>query len=91
MRRCAVSLPSNIAEGQGRLSHLEFRRFLSNALGSLAELETQITLSTDFGFISSEEGAHVEKLAGQVGKLINGLISSINAREERRNDSKDAV
>jgi four helix bundle protein len=81
MRRSAVSVASNIAEGQGRLSNLEFRKFLSNAMGSLIELETQMLLSTDFGFMSQQDSAKAAELAAEVGKLINGLIASINARE----------
>lgn len=51
--RCAVSVPSNIAEGSSRTSNKEFAHFLSIALGSLFELETQILLSVDLGFLAS--------------------------------------
>lgn len=54
IRRAAVSIPSNIAEGTGRSSDKEFYRFLDFAVGSLFELETQIILANDLGFISNE-------------------------------------
>jgi four helix bundle protein len=90
MRRCAVSVPSNIAEGQGRLSNLEFRKFLSNALGSLVELETQSTLAADFKYIHPLQLAELEKKAAEIGRLINGLVASINAREAKNRISKAA-
>jgi four helix bundle protein len=54
MRRCAVSIPSNIAEGQGRNSHKEFKRFLRIALGSLAELDTQLEISLRLGYVDED-------------------------------------
>jgi four helix bundle protein len=88
MRRCAVSVPSNIAEGQGRLSNLDFRKFLSNALGSLVELETQSTLAADFKFIQPAQLAEIEQRAAEIGRLINGLVASINAREAKAKSAK---
>lgn len=61
--RCAVSVPSNIAEGSSRSSNKEFAHFLSIALGSLFELETQILLSVDLGFLASE---NVESLLNEI-------------------------
>jgi four helix bundle protein len=55
IRRSVVSIPSNIAEGTGRNSDKEFQRFLDYAIGSLFELETQITLANDLNFLSQEE------------------------------------
>ena len=54
VRRAAVSVPSNIAEGQARHTTKEFLQFLSHALGSLAELETQLLLSVDLGYVTRE-------------------------------------
>jgi four helix bundle protein len=54
LRRAAVSIPSNIAEGAARLYTREYIRFLSNALGSIAELETQLIVSVDLGYTTQE-------------------------------------
>jgi len=71
MRRAAVSIPSNIAEGAGRRSDKEFLQFLMIARGSLSELETQIILAHEFGFLKNEEElmANVQR----VFKLLAGL------------------
>jgi four helix bundle protein len=77
MRRAAVSIPSNIAEGQGRRRDGEFRHYLSIAHGSVRELETQLMLSEQLGFL---EGTAVRPLltdAAEVGRLITGLDNSI--------------
>src|SRR5271154_6205002 len=77
MRRAAVSIPSNIAEGQARTSSKEFLHFLSYALGSLAELETQIELAGRFRYLEAEEVlAHTALL----GKMLHGLQRSIRER-----------
>jgi four helix bundle protein len=77
MRRAATSIPSNIAEGQGRRSSdEEFVRFLRIALGSLCELETQLELSLRLKMISAEQLSDVRPSAEEVGRLINGLIRS---------------
>jgi four helix bundle protein len=76
-RRAAVSIPSNIAEGQGRLSEKEFRHFLGNARGSLMELETQLQVAENLGYLQKEEVAGLLQSCGEVGRLLNGLIASI--------------
>jgi four helix bundle protein len=55
IRRAAISIPSNIAEGTGRTSDKEFQRFLDYAIGSLFEVETQIILANDLNFITTED------------------------------------
>jgi four helix bundle protein len=55
INKCVVSVPSNIAEGAGRNTNKDFKQFIAIALGSAFELETQLILSRDFGYISSEE------------------------------------
>jgi four helix bundle protein len=77
LRRAAVSIPSNIAEGQGRLTPGEFKQFLGHARGSLLETETQILLCGRLGYISAEETNRLLALSGEVGRILNGLISSI--------------
>jgi four helix bundle protein len=74
IRRAAVSIPSNIAEGQGRDSSPEFARFLHIAHGSLREVETQILITERLGFAAAADVTQVIELASEVGRLINGLI-----------------
>ena len=79
MRRSAVSVPSNIAEGQGRATRGEFRQFLGNARGSLYELETQILIACKLGYVSAEEGEGLLMQARELGRILNGLISSLKS------------
>jgi four helix bundle protein len=82
LRRCAVSVPSNIAEGQGRRSTGEFKQFLGHARGSLMEVETQILMARDLGYINSEQTATLLQVAAEAGRLLNGLFSSLpNSRK----------
>ena len=76
MRRAAVSIPSNIAEGQGRSFAREFDHFLSNALAFLAEVETQITISSRLKFIAEKEEKQLLANAAEIGRMLNGLIAS---------------
>jgi four helix bundle protein len=80
MRRAAVSIPSNIAEGQSRLSAGPFRLFLGHARGSLAELSTQIEIARRRSLISEENWAQLIGRCDKVGKLLNGLLESIKDR-----------
>ncbi len=77
LQRSAVSIPSNIAEGQGRNSPNEFRHFLGIALGSLAELETQILLAQRFNYITEQESAKVLQIADETGKMLKGQQKSL--------------
>lgn len=77
MRRCAVSVPSNIAEGQGRGTPAEFVRFLRIANGSRQEVETQLLLARSLEFLNDEELSPVISLSEEVGRLLAGLIKSI--------------
>ena len=76
MRRAAVSVPSNIAEGQGRGGDAEMVRFLRIAHGSLRELETQILISERLQYNGPEQANKLMEMAAEVGRLINGLIRS---------------
>jgi four helix bundle protein len=80
--RSAVSIPSNIAEGQARYSQREFLRFLSNARGSLAEVETQLLLGTELGYVPEDEMNKLTRKTAEVGRLLNGLYSAIQLRTE---------
>ena len=80
MRRAAVSIPSNIAEGQQRASTKEFLRFLSIARGSNAELQTQLVLACKLGYFQSEQIRETMNLTKEVSKMINALMISLNKR-----------
>ena len=75
--RAAVSIPSNIAEGCSRNSEVEFKRFLEIAMGSLFEVQTQLIIVNELGFIKSEDLSSVFELLETEGKMINGLINTI--------------
>jgi four helix bundle protein len=72
-------VPSNIAEGQARYSRREFHHFLSNARGSLAEVETQIMLANDLGYLVSKEADTLLVKTSELGRILNGLIASIKS------------
>ena len=74
MRRAAVSIPSNIAEGQQRHTKNEFVRFLAIARGSSAELETQLLICNRLAYLDSSQTEHALSLCSEVGKMLNGLI-----------------
>lgn len=78
LRRAAVSVASNIAEGKGHRSDREFLHFLYYARGSLFELETQILLSQQLQYISEAETADVKQLITPVAKSLTGLINSLD-------------
>lgn len=77
MRRSVVSIPSNIAEGQGRNSDKEFVNFLSIARGSLWELETQIEISERLHYIDSGPKNKVYEQTEEIGKMLNALANSL--------------
>ena len=77
LRRAAVSIPSNIAEGQGRASRQEFLRFLSIAYGSLREAETQITIASRLALAPATDCEKLLEASEEVGRLINGLSTSL--------------
>lgn len=81
MRRAAVSVPSNIAEGAARTGDKEFLQFLSIARGSLSELETQILIAHDLGYLA-ECSALVEQI-DKIFALIGGLINSLRRRNTK--------
>src|SRR5271170_1078987 len=76
LRRAVVSVPSNIAEGQARLSTGEFRQFLGNARGSLVEVETQILVARDLGYLEQNQSDSLLTAAAEVGRILNGLLAS---------------
>jgi four helix bundle protein len=78
LRRAAVSVACNIAEGQARNSTGEFKQFLGISKGSLAETETLLLLSSDLNLISTTELEEITKITDEVGKLLSGLLKSLN-------------
>ncbi|MGE0109536.1 MAG: four helix bundle protein [Bdellovibrionales bacterium] len=81
MRRAAISIPSNIAEGRGKRSTKDFIRYLNIAYGSSAELETQLIIANNLGY-AEEEGveALVERLY-ETNRMLSGLISSLEKKQ----------
>jgi len=79
MRRCATSVPANIAEGRGRHNDGDFVRFLCIAAGSLAELETFIELSRRLNFASEGDLVPLEQAAEEVGRMLHGLMAAIRS------------
>ena len=77
IRRAAVSVPSNIAEGQQRNSTKEFINFLSIAKGSNAELQTQLMICVGLHYLSEDEINTAMQLSNEVGKMLNALIDKL--------------
>jgi four helix bundle protein len=77
IRRSAVSIPSNIAEGQGRLGTGEFRQFLGIARGSNCELLTQLEIAGMLGYCDAMRIEEAEGLSNEVGKMINAILQSL--------------
>jgi len=80
MRRAAVSVPSNIAEGQAHYSNRDFRHFLRHSRGSLAELETQILIAQRRSYLTGSQTAALLKRTHEVGRVLNGLLNSVEDR-----------
>lgn len=87
MRRAAVSVASNIAEGHGRLSSGEFRPFLSHARGSLNEVSTQAFISLKFNLISEREHKEVDDLVTEICRLKNSLIKALSEQRCKETES----
>jgi four helix bundle protein len=77
LRRAAVSVPSNIAEGKGHRSDREFGNFLLHARGSLLEVQTQLMIAQELQYISQEDGERLLALSDTIGRSLNGLINSM--------------
>ena len=77
MRRAALSIPSNIAEGYGRKTLSDYLRFLYIAYGSVCELETQIMLSGDLGYLNENQLSKLQKEIREVERMLQALIKSL--------------
>ncbi|HZD33204.1 MAG TPA: four helix bundle protein [Candidatus Angelobacter sp.] len=78
LRRAAVSVPSNIAEGQGRHGKVEFRHFLRLAMGSLMEIETQVLIADRLNYVESDLAKTVLRDSVELGRILSGLIASLD-------------
>jgi len=81
MKRCAVSIASNIAEGSSRQSPKEFIHFLSISRGSVSELETQLTIAVEVGLVQQEQTENLLDALDKVGRSLNKLQSSLRSNE----------
>ena len=77
LRRTAVSIPSNIAEGYGRTSTGEYKQFLGHARGALWELETQVLIAKQLNYLNGSEVQRLLDLAAETGRTLHGLLSSL--------------
>ena len=77
IRRSAVSIPSNIAEGQGRRSDGEFLQFLGTARGSLLELETQLLIASRLGYLPAPRSDSLLARIAELGRVLNGFMSAL--------------
>lgn len=91
LQRAAVSIPSNIAEGQGRAHTEEFLYHLSCANGSLFESETQILLAERLGYLPVEIANEILALAGEIGRILNGSVPLCNENSMPGADSASSL
>jgi four helix bundle protein len=82
VRRAAVSVASNIAEGKGRFSKKEFVHFLSTARGSLCEVQTQLEIGRNLGYVSQPAFEQLDETAREVGRVLNGLMKTVRVSPE---------
>ncbi len=82
LRRAAISVPSNIAEGQGRLTKGEFIQFLGQARGSLLELLTQLEIAVELGYLNVGDFNSIDSKAASVLRLLNALLASLRGQSK---------
>jgi four helix bundle protein len=75
--RAAVSVPSNIAEGHGRLSDGALRTFIGNARGSLFELQTQLELAAGFGYLPEDKAQELNQNCDELARMLNGFLQAL--------------
>jgi len=80
MNRAAVSIPSNVAEGAARHTTRDYIRFLYIARGSSAEIDTQLRLAEELGYLSGDDLAPALAIADEVGRLLNAVITTLHRR-----------
>lgn len=85
LRRAAVSIPSNIAEGHGKKSTSEYIYALHLAYGSLCELETQLLLSKDLGYLENDKFKYLNEIITEVGKMLKVLLKILKSKNKTKN------
>jgi len=84
LRRAAVSVPSNIAEGKAHYSNPDFVRFLRHARGSLAEIETQVLIAQQRQYVPATTASKLTQQLDELGRILSGLINSLKKHEVTR-------
>ncbi len=84
LRRAAVSIPSNIAEGKAHYSNPDFIRFLRHARGSLAEIETQVLIAQQRQYLSTATATKLTQQLDELGRILSGLINSLKGAKSAR-------
>jgi four helix bundle protein len=87
MRRAAVSIPSNIAEGAGRLNSQEYKQYIGVARGSSFGLQTQLTIARELGFGDTEQLREAESTCNEIGRMLFGAIQALSAKQEESVDA----
>ena len=87
MRRAVVSVPSNVAEGQARHTSGEFIQFIPHAEGSLGELNAQLTLAAELGFVSSENAQPCAATIDELRRILNGLRRVVSGQNSAARNS----
>ena len=85
LRRAAVSVPSNLAEGHGRNSRKEFHQFIGHARGSLAEVETQIEIASNLGYLRRDRASELLVRVNELGRILTGLRAWSAGTPQERN------
>jgi len=88
LRRASVSVPSNIAEGAGRFDRGDYRRAISIARGSLMEVDSQLALAVEMGYLRPEEIAHAEELSNEVLRMLTALWRALRGVSSRKKGSE---
>jgi four helix bundle protein len=83
MQRAAVSIPANIAEGYGRIHRGDYLRYLSVANGSLKELETEILIAREMGYVPASQAGEVSRLTDELGRMLGALTRRLCGRPPR--------
>jgi four helix bundle protein len=91
MRRAAVSISSNIAEGKGHSSDGDFGRFLFHARGSLLELQTQIVIAKGLEYLTAEQAGNLTSNTDNLGRGLNGLIQAVRTKRGPANSERRAA